>query len=155
MFGKLLSRLLTKLLMLDGGYLRKKLLLQPVVHGPEARLQVGKRTDLNDTVFNTLGGRIEVGNFTFFGHGCQVLTGTHDSAARGLERKEHGDSGGDVIIGSGVWIASGAIIIGPCRIADHCVIAAGAVVAGDCVREGIYAGVPARWIKPLEGAARS
>ncbi|MBA3273634.1 MAG: hypothetical protein H0T11_07155, partial [Chthoniobacterales bacterium] len=57
---RLISRVFVKLLMVEGGYLKKKLLLQPVVHGPEERLTFGTDVDLNDTVFNTKSGTITV-----------------------------------------------------------------------------------------------
>jgi acetyltransferase-like isoleucine patch superfamily enzyme len=36
--------------------------------------------------------------------------------------------GRDIIIGKGVWVASGSIIIGPCVIGDNSVIGAGCVI---------------------------
>jgi acetyltransferase-like isoleucine patch superfamily enzyme len=126
------------------------MLLQPVIHGEESRLHLGQRTDVNDTVFNTMSGEIFVGDFTFFGHGCQVLTGRHDVSIRDLERKEHPASGFDVHIGQGVWVGSGAIILSGVHIADHAVIAAGSVVTRDCNEAGIYGGNPASLIRKID-----
>jgi acetyltransferase-like isoleucine patch superfamily enzyme len=145
-----ISRTLTRLLLWDGNYLRRKLLLQHAVHGEPERLVIGQETDLNDTLFNTMGGRIVVGDYSFFGHGCMVLTGRHDYNRRLLERKQHGDSGGDVVIGQGVWIGSGAILLGPLRIGDHAVIGAGSLVTRDCAAGGLYMGHPARWVRQIE-----
>ena len=90
--------------MQDGLYFKKKLLLQHVVHGPEARLSIGENTDLNDTVFNTMSGDISIGDYTIFGHGCQVLTGTHPTGEFLAERKKHPHSGRDIRIGDGVCL---------------------------------------------------
>jgi maltose O-acetyltransferase len=147
--GRWASRLLTKLLMQDGLYLKKKLLLQHVVHGPEARLSIGENTDLNDTIFNTMSGDISIGDYTIFGHGCQVLTGTHPTGEFLAERKKHPHAGRDIRIGDGVWVGSGAIILGGVTIASHCVIAAASVVREDCAVPGIYAGNPAELVRPL------
>ena len=144
-----MARILIKLLMMDGLYLRKKLLLQYSLHGPEERLHLGENTDPNDTVFNTMSGHIHVGDYTIFGHHCQVLTGTHPTNAFLKERKAHPVEGRDIRIGNGVWIGSGAIILGRLHIASHCVIAAGAVVRNDCPIAGIYAGNPAVLIQSI------
>ncbi len=146
---RLISRVFVKLLMVEGGYLKKKLLLQHVVHGPEDRLTFGTDVDLNDTVFNTKSGTITVGNYTFFGHGCQVITGTHPTDAFLAERKKHPWTGRDIVIGDGVWVGSGAIILGRATIASHCVIAAASVVRSDCSTPGIYAGNPAVLVRPI------
>lgn len=147
--GRWAARLLTKLLMQDGLYLKKKLLLQYVVHGPEDRLRIGNDADPNDTIFNTMSGNITVGDFTIFGHGCQVLTGTHPVNAFLAERKKHPLQGRDIAIGDGVWVGSGAIILGGVTIASHCVIAAASVVRENCLSAGIYAGNPAVLVRPL------
>jgi acetyltransferase-like isoleucine patch superfamily enzyme len=147
---RFVSRLLTKLLLRDGGYFRCKLLLQPAIHGCVERLTVGSQTDLNDTLFNTMGGRIEVGDYSFFGHGCMVLTGRHDYRKLMLDRKQHDDTGGDVIIGKGVWIGSGAILLGPLKVGDHVVIGAGSLVTRDCVPGGVYMGHPARLVRQVD-----
>lgn len=147
---RFLVRVLIKFLMIDGHYLRKKLLLQYVVHGPEDRLTIGENADPNDTIFNTMSGRIRVGNYTIFGHGCQVLTGTHAPESFMAERKKHPTSGRDITIGDGVWVGSNAIVLGGVKIADHCVIAASSVVRRDCAEAGIYAGNPAVMIRLLD-----
>lgn len=136
--------------MADAQYLKHKLLLQHVIHGPTEQLSYGENCDLNDTVFNTLSGRIQLGECVFFGHGCMVLTGSHDYTTTGLERKTHPSQGRDIIIGSGVWIGSGAIILGPSIIADNAVIAAGAIVKSDCPEASIYGGIPARKISDIQ-----
>jgi acetyltransferase-like isoleucine patch superfamily enzyme len=147
---------LTKLLMVDGLYLRKKLLIQHAVHGPDDRLHIGRDTDPNDTVFNTMSGHIYIGDYTIFGHHCQVLTGTHPTDAFLNDRRQHPMEGRDIRIGRGVWIGSGAIILGGVKIASHSVIAAGAVVRNDCPEAAIYAGNPAVAVRPIplpEGVA--
>ena len=147
--GRWASRVLTKLLMQDGLYLKKKLLLQHVVHGPEARLSIGENTDLNDTIFNTMSGEISIGDYTIFGHGCQVLTGTHPTDQFLAARKKHPHSGRDIRIGDGVWVGSGAIVLGGVSIASHSVIAAASVVREDCATPGIYAGNPAVLVRSI------
>ena len=60
------------------------------------------------------------------------------------------ESGNDIIIGSGVWIGSNAVIIGPCVIGDNSVIAAASVVVNNVDKNCIVAGTPAKLIKMLK-----
>ena len=51
------------------------------------------------------------------------------------------------IIGNDVWVGYGAIIMSGVNIKDGCIIAAGSIVTKDTEPYGIYAGVPAKFIK--------
>ena len=147
---KLISRILTKMLFWDSAYFKKKLLLYPSVHGPVDRLKVGHDTDLNNTIINTISGVVEIGDYAFFGHNCQVLTGTHDYTYKDNQRRNHPTEGRDIKIGQGAWIGSGTIILGNVKIADHAVVAAGSVVTHDCPEAAIYAGIPAKKVRSIE-----
>lgn len=50
-------------------------------------------------------------------------------------------------IGNDVWVGYGAIIMSGVNIQDGCIIAAGSVVTKSTEPYGIYAGVPAKFIK--------
>jgi acetyltransferase-like isoleucine patch superfamily enzyme len=118
------------------------------VFGPPERLTIAGSAEVHDALFNTVSGRVTVGDDAFFGHGVAVLTGTHDTTKTGGDRKVAiPDEGRDISIGDGAWIASRATIIGPCRIGAHAVVAAGAVVAGDVPDGATVAGVPARIVR--------
>ena len=117
---------------------------EPQVFGPADRLRLGASVNLQDTLFNVVSGRITIGDDVFFGHRCMVLTGTHDVGFLGASRQTAIPAEGrDVVIGAGVWIASGAIVIGPSRIGDHAVVSAGSIVRGDVEPFAIVAGNPA------------
>lgn len=125
----------------------------PKIWGSRERVRLSPLAQINDATLNTASGSITIGEYTFFGHGVQILTGTHDYKSFGIARMKNIPlSGRDINIGSGVWIGSGAIVLGPCCIGDNSVIAAGAVVvAGTTIPAGtIAAGVPAKVIKQLE-----
>lgn len=146
---KFITRVFFKLCDLE--YLREKLLLTAVIKGPKDRVHIGAQVDLQDVILNTNSGHIYIGDHTFCGQGCMILTGRHDPLFKDRNRQQnHPAEGYDIHIGRGVWIASGAIICGNVRIADHAVIAAGSVVVKDCLEAAIYAGIPAKKVRSLE-----
>ena len=120
--------------------------------GDWSRVHIGSRVQLVNALFNTSSGHIWIGDDTFFGHNVCVLTGTHDVTKTGMERTQHPTEGRDIGIGQGVWIASNATILGPCTIGDYAVVCAGSVVVGDVKPGWLYAGIPAKPIRPCFGA---
>jgi len=119
--------------------------------GDPTRVSIGEHTDLNNAVLNTSSGTITIGDYTFFGHGVSILTGTHD--VHELERARQlaiPPDGHDIVIGRGVWVATNAIVVGPCRIGDHAVVAAGSVVRSDVPALTVVAGVPARPVASID-----
>jgi carbonic anhydrase/acetyltransferase-like protein (isoleucine patch superfamily) len=130
---------------------RQSELTTPRYWGPDGRLTVAPTAVVNDALFNTVSGTITVGEHAFFGHGVALLTGTHDTSRVGRERQlAIPEAGRDIVVGPGAWIASRAIIVGPCRIGANAVVATGAVVDADVPPDTIVAGVPARLIGRLE-----
>lgn len=114
------------------------------VWGDPARLHLHPTVHAQNTLFNTASGHIRVGAHTFFGHGCMVLTGTHENGTGIPYYAAIPPLGRDITIGSHCWIASGAIIIGGVTIGDNCTVMAGAVVTKD-VPDGCRAGgIPAK-----------
>lgn len=128
--------------------------------GGAGRLVVGARCALANTYFNLSCGNITIGDNTIFSNNVMVITGRHlfkngmrASLAPGLERKYIGggpeevpDGGYDIEIGSGVWIAAGAVISGGVKIGNNVIVAAQAVVTRDVPDFAIVGGVPARII---------
>lgn len=123
-------------------------------HGEESRLHFGQKVALVNTIFNTASGDIFVGDHTIFGHNCMVITGRHEFM-KGKRKSLVTDSGDapltgfDVRIGSGCWIASGAIISGGVTIGDNTIVGAGSVVTKDLPSGVFAAGIPAKVIKSL------
>ena len=88
---------------------------------------------------------VSIGNDCFISHGARFVNDTF----------KHGrPAGGDrtlwrrVKVGNNVAIGTNATIL-PVDIADNVVIGAGAVVTRDIVKAGIYAGSPAKFLRPL------
>lgn len=121
------------------------------IFGKKSRLNVGEKCVLQNTLFNTMSGTIHIGDYSFFGHNCMALTGSHDINQRNLGRQKAVPKlGNDIRIGKGVWIGSGTIIIGPCEIGDNSVIAAGSLLLpGQYQENSMFAGSPATFKKEV------
>ena len=131
-----------------------------VMGGSEKRLSLGRKVGCSNTLFNVGSGDISVGSYTIFGQNVVVNTGIHifhqgeraglrsviSGKSWGGGAEEVPDTGYDVHIGSGCFICSGAIIVGPVRIGDNSIVGAGAVVTKDVSRGSFVAGVPAKLI---------
>jgi acetyltransferase-like isoleucine patch superfamily enzyme len=115
--------------------------------GPFVEIQksvtIGKKTRIQSHSF--ICELVTIGDNCFIGHGVMFINDLFDSG---------GPAGGDqtkwksTIIGNHVSIGSNATIL-PVSICDGVVIGAGAVVTKDISQKGIYAGNPARMIRPL------
>jgi acetyltransferase-like isoleucine patch superfamily enzyme len=89
---------------------------------------------------------VEIGSECFVGHGVMFINDTfRDGRPAGGDRTQWRRTS----IGNRVSIGSNATIL-PVSITDGVVIGAGAVVTRDIARPGIYAGNPARLIRPLQ-----
>ena len=117
--------------------------------GPPDRLKIAPEVEVNNAFFNTVSGNIIVEAGAFFGHSVSVLTGYHDPDATGDQRWHWQDSGRDIIVKRGAWIASNVTILGPCIIGEDSVVAAGALVNKDVPARTIVAGVPAKVIRQI------
>lgn len=151
------SRVLKRPVLLAVGRLVDAHLAQAGLHrhlvfGDRERLSADPSAILNDALINTMSGRVDIGEHAFLGHRVMLLTGTHDTTAFDEERKlSIPASGRDISIGRGAWVASGAIILGPCKIGPHAVIGAGSLVNHDIPPFAIAVGSPARviaYVKP-------
>jgi acetyltransferase-like isoleucine patch superfamily enzyme len=88
---------------------------------------------------------VSIGDRAFIGHGVKFI---NDTFRTGGPAKGNRELWGATRIGHDVSIGSNATIL-PVDICDKAVIGAGAVVTRDIDRPGIYAGNPARLIRPL------
>lgn len=124
----------------------------PYIWGPKERLQIGERVRIANTLLNTRGGRIIIGDYVQFGHNVALLTGTHDYTEDGLGRTPLKYQERNIIVERGAWVASNAMIIGPVRIGENSVVAAGSVVIRDVPDRAIVAGNPARLVRMIGSA---
>lgn len=117
------------------------------VYGDRSRLSISSTAQVNNATFNLSSGNVNIEEYAFFGHNVSVLTGTHDYRKLGLSRQEEvEESGRDIVVKKGAWIASNVTLIGPCTIGEHSVVAACSLVNFDIPDFSIVAGIPAKVI---------
>lgn len=104
----------------------------PMISGPLSRARISPTAGLSNVVINTIGGNVEISDFVLFGHDVLLLTGTHDFREVGERRQDNRSTDNrNILIEEGAWIASRAVIIGPCRIGRNSVVGCGCVVDFD------------------------
>lgn len=133
-------------LMIDGHMLWQ----YRIAVGSEDQVDIHPTASVANTIFNAGGGTIRVERHAFFGQNVLILAASHHPSLRGDARLDEPPLEGlDIVIGEGAWVASGAIVIGPCVIGPHAVVAAGSVVTRDVEPETMVAGVPARFVRRI------
>jgi len=118
-----------------------RLQLGPQVHtepnvwitvGPDARVQIGEGTFLNQGVMVAAVDRVEIGAHCMFANGSFITDGNHrfDDPQRPVPWQGF-DSKGPTIIGDNVWAGANVVITSGVTIGERCVIGANSVVTGD------------------------
>lgn len=112
-------------------------------------LTIGDRFAINGNsrVVADCGGEIRIGNGVMIGPNVVIRASNHDHDRCDVPIWEQGQTGGRIVIGDDVWIASNVVILPGVEIGSHAIIAAGAVVTRDVPEFAVVAGVPARVIK--------
>jgi acetyltransferase-like isoleucine patch superfamily enzyme len=125
---------------------------KPWIDGEPSRVHIHDPNKLGTwMLLNTYCGTITIEKDAFFGQRCMLLAGGHDITMKNSQRFALSRDRKDILIKEGVFVGSGAIIIGPCTIGEHAVIGAGSVVLPGVYRGGcVYAGNPAKFKKEIE-----
>ena len=132
------------------GNISTLMLRTPKIWGDPERIKGTTTIALNDLLLNTRSGEIHIGKDCFFGHGCALLTGTHDPDLVGIRRLRSVPSEGrDIIVKDGVWLASFVTVIGPAILGENSVAAAGSLILGNMEPNTIYAGRPAKIVRKI------
>jgi acetyltransferase-like isoleucine patch superfamily enzyme len=88
---------------------------------------------------------VTIGEDCFISHGVMFI---NDLFSNGCPAKGRRDFWRATKVGNGVSVGTNSTIL-PVTICDRAVIGAGAVVTKDITKPGIYAGNPARLLRPL------
>lgn len=96
--------------------------------------------------------RIDIGDDVFTGMNVYITDQNHGyediAAPIGIQDPEDDP----VVIGSGSWIGSGAVVLPGARLGENCVVAANSVVRGEFPSYSVVAGVPAKVVRLHNGA---
>lgn len=119
--------------------------------GPFVEIQrgvtIGARTKIQSHAF--VCELVSIGNDCFVGHGVMFVNDLFRTGGPAKGRRELWAS---TQVGNRVSIGSNATVLAV-RICDDVVIGAGAVVTHDIDQPGVYAGNPARLLRPLHPTA--
>lgn len=123
----------------------------PIAYARKRGVKIGKGCKLvsiNGGSFGSEPYLIEIGNHVEIA--AEVCFLTHDGGVW-IFREEYPDLDvfGTVKVGNNVFIGRRTTILPGTTIGDNCVIGAGSVVKGNLASNGVYAGVPARLIRPV------
>lgn len=117
------------------------------------RISFGKYVTINPRVYIQGSGGVKIGNYVTLSREVKILTVGIDTKdyARKCMSPTRLHIPRPVEIGDGVWLAANVMIMPGVTISPKIIVAAGSVVTHNLDKEGwLYAGVPARAIKPLE-----
>lgn len=116
-----------------------------------ASISFGDDALLTYGAFYDGGASVVVGDRTWIGPRVSLITQMHEIGS--ADRRCSPDSiVRPIRIASGCWLGANVTVLPGVTIGRGCVIAAGAVVVRDTRPDGLYAGVPARRVRDLEGS---
>jgi galactoside O-acetyltransferase len=121
--------------------------------GAHKRLVLGNRVHIGSHSSITGGGRVLMSDFTALSSGVRLISGTDDYTGASLTnptippefRQVHR---GTIVLEPHVIIGSNAVVLPDVTIGEGSSVGAGSVVTRDLAPWGVYAGIPARLIKP-------
>jgi acetyltransferase-like isoleucine patch superfamily enzyme len=118
---------------------------------PEARLTIGDHVGISGGAI-CAAASVTIGAYTMLGANVTVAdTDFHPLAALNRRYSQTGIETSPVVIGSNVFLGTGAVVLKGVHIGDNSVIGAGSVVARDIPPDVIAAGNPCRVVRALEG----
>jgi maltose O-acetyltransferase len=115
-------------------------------------LSVGARSFITGPLHVDLGAAVRIGNNVQLGHDVALLTIDHE-----IGPSEHRCANrvmAPIVVGDGAWLASRVVVLPGVTVGKGAVVAAGAVVTRDVAPDTLVAGVPARFVRNLEGTER-
>jgi acetyltransferase-like isoleucine patch superfamily enzyme len=122
-------------------------LANDVFVGPFVEIQrevsIGARTRVQSHVF--ICELVSIGADCFISHGAMFI---NDRMSVGRPAFGHRETWGRTTLGDRVVVGTNSTIL-PVSICANVMIGAGSVVTADIGRPGIYAGNPARWLRPI------
>ena len=120
---------------------------------PHAGIRIGRQSLIGEyTVIRGQGG-VTIGDRVYTSPLVQILAVDHVYADPRRPFVEQGITAEGIVIEDDVWLGAAAVVTDGVRVGRGAVVAAGAVVTKDVPAHTVVAGVPARVVKTIDGAA--
>lgn len=112
-------------------------------------LKIGDHSCLGAYNFVDGNSDISIGNYVRIGPSCQFVSSSHNYNDPHLPIHNQGFTSRGIVISDNVWIGSGVCIMDGVTIGCNVVVGSGSVVTKSLQPNGIYGGVPAKFIKSI------
>lgn len=113
-----------------------------------SRIIIGDHCSLNTGCHLVSIYGIEIGSGTRIGEYCSIRDQNHRFDKLDVSVSEQGYTGSRIVIGTNCWIGRGVFIAPGVNIGNNSVIGANSVVTKDVPENSVFAGVPARFLRP-------
>ncbi|OHA07303.1 MAG: hypothetical protein A2934_00435 [Candidatus Sungbacteria bacterium RIFCSPLOWO2_01_FULL_47_10] len=108
---------------------------------------IGDNVSIQHFCFISAYGGVKIGSDVSIAMGTKIFSSSHPYSDPEIKIKYGKLIRNPVEIGNNVWLGAGVIITGGMRVGSGVVVGAGSVVTKDLKDDGVYAGVPAKFIK--------
>jgi len=120
---------------------------------PQSRIKIGRDSLVGEySVIRGQGG-VQIGDRVYTSPFTQIIAVNHVFDDPNRPFVEQGITAEGIIIEDDVWLGAGAVITDGVKIGRGAVVAAGAVVTKDVPAHTVVGGVPAKFIKSIDGSA--
>ena len=120
-----------------------------------ATVGIGEGTFLNQGVMVAALERVQIGRHCMLANGCFVSDASHRYSDPELPITWQGfESKGPTSIGDNCWLGANVVVTSGVTIGERSVVGANSVVVGDVAPFSLVAGVPARLVRRIGGAAQ-
>mgnify|MGYP003642302790 CR=1 FL=1 len=114
--------------------------------GHKAKIKMGKKSYIGPYTYLGSCHNLEIGDHTLIGAHSYLITVNHRTDRPTLPIAEQGFRGGDIKIGTNVWLGCHVVVLPNVEIGDGAIIAAGAIVTKNVPSGETWGGVPAKCI---------
>lgn len=121
-------------------------LIPPVFTDLGLKIRVGEQVFINQGCHLSDIGGIEIGDRVMIGPKVNLISSGHPTDP---ERRRREVTAAPIVIGTNVWIGTGATVLQGVTVGEDAVVAAGAVVTEDVPPRTLVAGIPAKVVKRL------
>ena len=110
-------------------------------------ISLGDRVSIHEYCFLGGSGEIKIGNNVAIGHGCSMISETHNFSDTDILIKNQGVTAQQIVIGDNVWLGCKITVLGNITIGSGAIVGAGSVVTKGIPENVIAAGNPCKVIR--------